>query len=279
MTSIQELHERILYPVLRVRSGNVGGSGVLIYSKPNPRKEGQHINLALTCEHVIDNAIKVAEEWDTVLKRDVKRDTIEEVAVEVFDYDGSRVVSANNTPASVVAYDKHHDLALLHLHNTRAMPYLAALYPEDAVDELKVFDSVWTSGCSLLHDPFASSGTLTYLREIIEQKSYLMVNAPSIFGNSGGGLFHEATLSLLGLSSHITAIQLGFGIDVMTWMGFCTHPERLYEFFKHQELQFLYDDSDDYYSALERREQRRKEAIRELLLGLYKEEEKAGRKI
>ena len=39
---------------------------------------------------------------------------------------------------------------------------------------------------------------------------------------------------------------MGFGIDVMTWMGFGTHPSRLYEFFEHQELQFIYDSSDYY---------------------------------
>jgi hypothetical protein len=49
-------------------------------------------------------------------------------------------------------------------------------------------------------------------------------------------------------------------------MGFSTHPERLYEFFDHQELQFLYDEKDDYHSAMARRETRRKEALRSVLL-------------
>ena len=48
-------------------------------------------------------------------------------------------------------------------------------------------------------------------------------------------------------------------------MNFSTHPDRLYEFFNHQELQFLYDDSDDYYAAMERREAKRKNALRSIL--------------
>ena len=117
---------------------------------------------------------------------------------------------------------------------------------------------------TLLHDPFSNKGELTYLREMIDQKSYIMYNAPSIFGNSGGGVFH-GNGGLLGLCSRITNIQLGFGIDVMTWMGFGTHPSRLYEFFEHQELQFIYDGSD-YYDAKERRKERQRKSLRHLFI-------------
>jgi len=265
-TTIDDLHRWILYPVVRVRAEGAGGSGVLVYSKPDPKDTNRHINIVLTCEHVISKSIKIAEEWDPVLKQDRKRDFFEEVTVELFDYDGSKVVSANATPAEIIAYDKRHDLAALKLHNPRPQPFVAQIIPENRIGDLRIGQSVWTSGCSLLHDPFPNPGTLTYLREVIEQKTYLMANAPSIFGNSGGGLFHGEWLCLLGLTSRVTAIQLGFGVDVMSWMQFSTHPERLYEFFRHHELQFLVDDSDDFYSAAERRERRRKEALREVLL-------------
>ena len=260
-----EIHEKILYPVTKVMAGNAGGSGVLVYSEEDPNKPGEYINIALTCQHVIDGAIKVSEQWDNILKKDVKSDVLEEVRIEVFDYDKSKVVSANSTTAQIIAYDKHHDLAAVKLNNTRPMTNVASIIPKEEIKELQVADSIWVSGCSLLHDPFPSPGNLTYLREIIDQKAYLMQNAPSIFGNSGGGLFHGDTGHLLGLTSRITSTQLGFGIDIMTWMGFSTHPERLYEFFDHQELQFLYDSDDNYHDALHRRESRRHEALRNLL--------------
>jgi len=265
----QELHEQVLYPIVRVRAEKAGGSGVLIYSQPDARHEGSHINLVLTCEHVVDDAIAVREEWDPVLKRDTKKDFFEEVTVELFDYDQSSVVSSNATPARIVAYDKHHDLAVLRLRNHRPLPFVARLLPEDRISSLRVFDKVWVSGCSLLHDPFPTSGRITYLREVIDQKTYLMSDASNIFGNSGGGLFLETDEAayLLGLPSRVTTIQLGFGVDVITWMGFSTHPERVYEFFRHQELQFIFDPSDDFYAAEERREKRRQEALREILLG------------
>lgn len=260
-----EIHGKILYPVTKVMAGTSGGSGVLVYSKEDPEKPGEYINIALTCQHVIDGAIKVSEQWDNILKKDVKTDVLEEVRIEVFDYDRSKVVSANSSTAQIIAYDKHHDLAAVKLNNTRPMANVASIIPKDEIKELQVADPIWVSGCSLLHDPFPSPGNLTYLREIIDQKAYLMQNAPSIFGNSGGGLFHGESGHLLGLTSRITSTQLGFGIDIMTWMGFSTHPDRLYEFFEHQELHFLFDDSDNYHDALHRRESRRHEALRNLL--------------
>ena len=263
---IKEVHEKILYPVTRVRASDSGGSGVMIYSKEDPKHEGQYINIALTCQHVVDKNIKVKDEFDTVLKRDVKRDVMEEVDVEVFDYNGSNIVSANSMRGQILAYDKHHDLAAIKMNNTRKLDYVSTVIPKDDIDGLQIADPVVVCGCSLLHDPFPNFGTLTYLREMIEQKAYLMQNAPSIFGNSGGGLFHGKTGHLLGLTSRITVTQLGFGVDIQTWMGFSTHPDRLYEFFDHQELQFLYDDEDDYYSAMKRRADRRRDALRSIMI-------------
>jgi len=191
---------------------------------------------------------------------------LQNVILKFFDYDNSKLVSANTIKGQIIAYDKNHDLAAIKLVSTRQVPYVSTIIPRDEIDGLQIADPVWVCGCSLLHDPFPNPGTLTYLREMIEQKEYIMQNAPSIFGNSGGGLFHGVTGHLLGLTSRITVTQLGFGLDVQTWMGFSTHPDRLYEFFEHQELQFIYDKSDDYHSAMQRRVDRRKEALRSIML-------------
>ena len=263
---IKDIHENILYPVARVRASDAGGSGVVIYSEPDPENEGQYVNIVLTCEHVVAKNIVVKDEWDAVLKREVKHDVTSECNIELFDYDNSKVISANSIRGEIIAYDKSHDLAAVKLNNTRKIDHVAKIIPKKEIANLQIADPVWVSGCSLLHDPFPNPGTLTYLREMIDQKAYIMQNAPSIFGNSGGGLFHGVTGNLLGLTSRITVTQLGFGFDVQSWMGFTTHPDRLYEFFEHQELQFIYDPKDNYHSAMKRRGDRRKEALRSIML-------------
>jgi len=273
MLSKAELRQKVLYPVVRVRTDKAGGSGVLIYSKPDSKDEGKFINVILTCQHVVDDCIKVKKEWNPVAQADRKRDIMEEVTVELFDYDNSKVLSANATKGNIIGYDAQHDIAAVRLYDPRPHKFVAELIPEEAIAKLELPDPVWTSGCSLLHEPFMNPGTATFLREIIDQKEYLMSNAPSIFGNSGGGLFHGDTGYLLGLTSRITSIQLGFGTDVMTWMGFSSHPKRFYEFFREQELHFLFDEKDDYYSAMSRREKRKKEALRAVLTGADDESE------
>ena len=154
--SQQELHEKVLYPVTRIKAGKAGGSGVLVYSKEDPDSVGKFINIVLTCQHVIDGAISVKNEWDSLLKREIKKDIMEEVSVEIFDYDGSKISSANSTQAEIIAYDKNHDLAALKLTNTKPQDWVGSIYKKSAIDDLKLFDEVWTSGCSLLHDPFAN---------------------------------------------------------------------------------------------------------------------------
>ena len=134
---VNEVHEKILYPVTRVRAADSGGSGVVIYSEPDSQHPGQYINIALTCQHVVDKNIVVKDEWDTVLKREVKRDVTSECNIELFDYDHSKLVSANTIKGQIIAYDKNHDLAAIKLVSTRQVPYVSTVIPRKEIDDLQ----------------------------------------------------------------------------------------------------------------------------------------------
>ena len=56
---VRDVHEKILYPVARVRASDAGGSGVLVYSKEDSKRPGEFINIAITCEHVIAKNVTV----------------------------------------------------------------------------------------------------------------------------------------------------------------------------------------------------------------------------
>lgn len=262
----QELHERILYPVVRVRTQKAAGSGTIIFSQPDLKRDGDYLTFVLTNWHVVESAIKTRDQWHPVLKRDVKAEILDPVTVEIFDYVWlSTVNSSNSHRAQIVAYDKNHDLAVLKLDSPKQYPYIAQLMDPESAREFKLFTPVWTSGCSLAHDPFANPGYVTYLHETIESKLYWMCNANSIFGNSGGGVFCGETGQQIGVTARITGIQVGFGVDIMTWMGFFIPAPRIHEFCMEQELRFLYDQEDDYYQAMKRREEKEKEGLRGLL--------------
>jgi S1-C subfamily serine protease len=271
--NIQALHERVLYPVVRVRTDSAGGSGTVIQSLPDPRKEGEYLTFILTNWHVIERAIEVKKRWNSVLKREIDSETFKQVTVEIFDYvRQSEVTSANTHRADIIAYDRPHDLAILKLDSPRQVEHVARLMSAKDAAEVRLFTPLWTSGCSLGHDPFANPGFLTYLHEQIESKLYWMCNANSIFGNSGGGVFHGETHEQIGVTARISSIQLGFGYDIMTWMGFFIPVPRIYEFLGEQELQFLYDPDDSYYASMERR----KEKERDGLLSLWADRERSA---
>lgn len=266
MLDIDQLHQRVLYPVVRVRTEKAGGSGTVIYSQPNPEQPDEFLSFVLTNEHVIDAAVSLKTEYNSMLKKDVKTDILAEVKVELFEYvHQSTVDSSNEYRANIIAYDKSHDLAILRLDSPRPVRHVVNLVPRERIRDLRLFMPVVGCGCSLLHDPFAMDGRITSLREIIENKDYLMTGQNCIFGNSGGAVFLAETGEQIGVTARITGIQLGFGQDIMTWMSFAVHPDRIYQFLEEQELRFIYDTTDTYGEALKRREKRRKQTLLETL--------------
>lgn len=270
--NIQEKHEKLLYPVVRVFSGKAAGSGTIIYSKPDTRNDGDYLTFILTNHHVINDLVSYKKEWDALVKKQVEKEFCDRAAVEIFSYvRQSTVDSSNRYRAEIVAYDKQHDLAMLKLDTPRQADYVAAIIPEDKIKQLRLFQDIAVSGCTMAHEPFVTYGQLTFLKEIIDQKEYVMVNAGSYFGNSGGALFLKDTGELIGVPSRLTGIQLGFGLDMVTHMGFSAHPNRLYEFFKEQELHFLYDPSDTYQAAMDRRRKKQGDALLQLKAELAQE--------
>ena len=259
---LKELHETFLYPVVRIFSKKAAGSGTTIYCQEDPKNKDEYITLVLTNHHVIEDLISQKQDWDSLLKRKIEKEFIEKAKVEYFSYVRmSKVDSSNRYDADVIAYDKYHDLAVLRINSPLKRGYVAQIIPEDEIKNLRLFMEVVASGCSMAHEPFCTYGQLTFLNELIDQKEYVMYNAGSYFGSSGGALFLRETGWLIGVPSRLTGIQLGFGIDMVTHMGFAAHPKRLYEFFREQELHFIFDPEDDYYSAMERRKNKEKESL------------------
>ena len=259
---IKELHEKVLYPVVRIRSLKAGGSGTIIYSAVDPENKEEYQTFVMTCAHVVDDAISYKKEFHPVLKRDIKTEFLSQVDVEIFDYVYmSKINSSNSYKADIIAYDRAHDIAILKLDSPKLCSHIAKLIPKSRIKEVKLFMPTWTSGCSLLHDPFANPGYVTYLTDVIDNKLYWMGNGASIFGNSGGAVFLAETGEQIGITARITVIPIGFGADIITWMGWFVAPQRFYEFFDEQELKFLYDPSDTYNKAIERRKHKAKQAL------------------
>lgn len=258
----KEKHEKVLYPVVRCRTDKAGGSGTIIYSKENPDKLGEYLTFVLTNHHVIEDAIQIKVEFDSMIKREVKKEFTQKVKVDIFDYvNMSEMNSANTHSADIVAYDKSHDIALLKLDTPKNMTYVANLLPKEKVSNIKLFAPIYSCGASLLHDPFANKGEITYLNEDINNKCFWMSNSNMIFGNSGGAVFLEESGEFIGIPARVTSTQLGFGFDIITWMGFFIPISRIYDFFAEQELHFIYDNNITYKECLEKRKIHQKKSL------------------
>jgi len=184
MFTIEEKHKMFLYPVVRIFSQKAAGSGTVICSDEDPKNPGEYLTFVLTNHHVIDDLITHKEEWDAMVGKKIEKEFKERAKVETFTYiRESTVDSSNRYDADIIAYDVNHDLAILKIDSPRKFENVAKLLPEDKIKALRLFMDVVVSGCSIAHEPFCNFGQLTFLKEFIDQKKFLMTNASSIFGN------------------------------------------------------------------------------------------------
>ena len=249
MVDIEKVHTQILYPEVRVKTSKAGGSGTILYSALSAENPGEFVTYAITCHHVIEEAITVRSEWDPRVGRERKQEFRQLVTVEFFDYaavpHGHRPVNFS-VDGEVVAYDKTHDMALLKLRMIKPVAYVAKLFPKDQTDNLRIGSDTVTVGCALLHDPIVTEGQITHMGDEIDYKIYWMSSALSLFGNSGGAVFSTdgengtGDYCFIGIPSRIDVI--GWGTPV-THLGYFSPVTRVREFLDEQLYQFMDSDS------------------------------------
>lgn len=253
-----ELMRKVLYPCVRVRAGDAGGSGTAIYSQQDA--DGRFENFILTCHHVVDNAITIKEKWDAFLGRPRKIEERDLVKVEFFQYEqGSRAIGTYGMDAEIVMHDSDHDLALLRLKQTsRPMEGVVSLYPYNLTHEIRALDECYIVGCALLHPPILTHGRVTSMSDTIEGKSYWMSDAQIIFGNSGGAVFHGSRLEFIGVPSRVAVVGWG---SAVTHMGYFSDIERIYKVLEKWCYQYLYDNTYTPARCAEMREHLRREDL------------------
>lgn len=182
---IKEKHEKMLYPTVRVRTDQAGGSGTVIYSEEDPLCEGQYETYVLTNNHVIASNVTVGKEWSTLLQREIKKDTFKECSVEFFDFEyGSWEGGSRTSKATIMCYHKEMDLALLKLQSGKKADYVATLFPHNEYKQrLRIFQKVFAVGCGLGHPTLATEGQLNGFDDMIDNHPYILSSAPTIYGN------------------------------------------------------------------------------------------------
>lgn len=251
----REAHEKYLYPIVRVTFNNSGGSGTIVFSKES---NGKFSTYVLTNHHVISEAIKIEEKWDSSLGKNIKIERRSIVYVEIFKYKNLGIpVGTMRIEADLVIYNSMADIALLKLNLTEQIHYIATLVEKDKTDNYNLFDETIAVGCSLGFPPIATPGIINRKNFQIESLPYHMSTSQIIYGNSGGAMFLAGSGQLIGIPSMVAVI--GWGTPV-THMGLFIPINRIYKWLEEEDYDFIFDSIKTEEECLGLREEKIKKS-------------------
>jgi len=243
----EKAHTSMIYPVVRITTGHAAGSGTIIYSKLNEKETFS--TYVLTNHHVVDGAISITEEWDSVIGEDVKKEKRGIIYVEIFQYKSLSIpVGTLKVEAEIMAYNKDEDMALVKLSSEKKSDYVAALYPRKKGDDIHVMDETVAVGCSLAFPPLPTTGILTRKNFQINSLPYHMSSSQIIYGNSGGAMFLDSVGQLIGIPSLVPVV--GWSTPI-THMGLFIPIDRICDWLEKEHYDFLFDATKTEKECLE----------------------------
>jgi len=212
-SDVRALYRDVLAPSVQVSSkGGVGG-GTLLFS-------GEDHSYVITAFHVVQKTEEPAE-------------------VRLYDEKGELT---DEVEADLVGHDERKDLALLKLRTDRVYGTTARTASRASLRGVRVFTPLYAIGCPLGHDPLPTRGEVAALRKEVAGENFGMMTAPTIFGNSGGGVFHRETREMIGVSVMICTYDGAVSTPV-PHLGIFVSMETVYDWLDSLHYQFIYDAS------------------------------------
>jgi S1-C subfamily serine protease len=217
-----ELTRTMLLPTVQLNGDDTVGSGTIVFSAENEKNGGKVETYALTSYHVVRNILA-----------DTPKAQTEGFDVTIY-LPGEKLVAKGK----MVSSQPKIDAALVRVFIDRKLPYVANVLPRNETCAVKVWDPVCAVGCPLGNDPVPSHGEVSSLKNELNGANYWMVNAPTYFGNSGGGIYRADTRQLIGVFSKIYTHGKGTPV-VVPHMGLCTPMEAVYDWLTAEKLEHL----------------------------------------
>ncbi len=221
-----EMTRTMLLPTVQLNGEDTVGSGTIVFSGENARNGGKVETYALTSYHVVRNILA-----------DTPKAQHEGFDVTIY-LPGEKLV----VKGRMVSSQPKIDAALVRVFTDRKLPFVANVLPRAETASVKVWDTVCAVGCPLGNDPVPSHGEVSSLKNELNGANYWMVNAPTYFGNSGGGIYRADTRQLIGVFSKIYTHGKGTPV-VVPHMGLCTPIEAVYEWLAGEKLENLLQSS------------------------------------
>jgi len=164
-----------------------------------------------------------------------------EISVEVYHQTGGQLDRETYKQVKIIAINKFHDLALLHIEDKSAPKFKYVTL--GSADALSVGDSVFAIGSPLGLERTVTQGIISTKTRELEGQLYLQTSAQINPGNSGGPLFN-----LAGEVVGVTNMKITFGEG----LGFAIPVELVKNFLDHRDA-FAYsaDNPNNPYRYLE----------------------------
>ncbi len=224
----QLIRRELVEPTVRVNAKSEVGSGSVVFSK---KRSGKLRTLILTAWHIVK---------DNVLEAPAAS-----IEVDVYDPQGK----PREAKGKLVAKHEALDLALLELEDEKSPAVTARLARPADLARAQVFTRVYAIGCPLGYAPLPTSGDLTCMAKELDGITYWMTNAPTIFGNSGGGIYLAETRQLVGVLSRISAYKNLIDVAV-PHMGIVTPLTLVYDWLDTTDYAFIHKEALEPESAL-----------------------------
>lgn len=219
--SVEVRYRELMSPTVRVQSKTEVGSGSILWSRKTGRRGA--LSYVLTAWHIVADAF----EGD------------DEPTLEVDFYSGGTMLRTER--AKVVAHHEGLDLAVLEVRGYHVYPTKARIPARTALPSIPIFSKVYAIGCPLGYSPLPTSGELTSKDKELDGNQYWMINAPTIFGNSGGGIYLADSRTMIGVLSRISAYKNMIDVAV-PHMGLVTPMNQVYDWLDSTRYGFVYRD-------------------------------------
>lgn len=208
----------LMGPTVRINATHEVGSGTVLWSRFNG--PGRARSYVLTAWHIL-------------------QEEVEGAFFEIDLYEDGQPLRTER--GRLVAHDARLDLALVEVDSAQPHRFLANLPARQDTKGLHIFTPIYAIGCPLGYPPLPTSGELTSRDKVLDGNHYWMVNAPTIFGNSGGGIYTAQSHLLIGVLSRISAYKNMIDVAV-PHMGLVTPIDRVYDWFDSTPYGFVYLD-------------------------------------
>jgi S1-C subfamily serine protease len=221
----QSLIVETLYPSVKIAGSGGVGAGTIVYSAMD--SHGQ-------CHTYLVSAFHVVAGYVTIKDGIENRET---VTISIYEPD---LQTMTDEVADIIVYDKKADLVLLKLRERGKCFPAAKLASRKELKEVCIFTPVYAVGCPLGHSPLPSAGEISTLNKKVDGKTYWMMNAPTIYGNSGGGVFLIESHQFVGVSAMLCVYQQFINVPV-PHMGVLVPATTVYDWLDYEHYQFVYD--------------------------------------